>query len=74
MIKSSGPDHTLESLKIFPYVAWGLIIGFGFFVYNITLNLQAAADDLAIQTELSNIHAPIKKNRDSVSITTKASQ
>ena len=52
-MKKTGPDRTLESSKIFPYLAWGLIGGFVFFVYHITLRLQTAAADLAIQTEIT---------------------
>ena len=61
-MKRTGPDRTLESSKIFPYLAWGLIIGFGFFVYQLSIRLQAAAADLAIQTEITEatISIPIK--------------
>ena len=52
-MKRTGPDRTLESSKIFPYLAWGLIIGFGFFVYQLSIRLQAAAADLAIQTDIT---------------------
>lgn len=56
--KSSG-DHTLESFKIYPYIAWALIIGFAVFVYTITTNLKAAASDLRIQSELSDVQTPL---------------
>lgn len=58
-MKKTGHDRTLESSKIFPYLAWGLIIGFVFFVYHITLRLQAAAADLAIQTEITESIATV---------------
>lgn len=42
-------DRTLESLKIFPYIAWGITLFFAIFVYNIALELQKTADQLASQ-------------------------
>ncbi|MCF7815464.1 MAG: hypothetical protein K9M10_00355 [Candidatus Pacebacteria bacterium] len=33
--------HTLESHKIFPYIAWTLIVGFAFFTYNLTVQFQS---------------------------------
>lgn len=53
MKKSLGNTRNLESFRLFPYIAWALIIGFAVFVYNITINLQAAATDLKIQTEFT---------------------
>jgi hypothetical protein len=32
--------NTLESHKLFPYVAWGLVIGFAVFTYMLTVNVQ----------------------------------
>lgn len=53
MKKLSGNSRNLESFRLFPFVAWALIIGFSVFVYGITVNLQAAATDLKIQTEFT---------------------
>ena len=50
-MKTNGNDKALESYKIFPFVAWGLVIGFSIFVYNITMKLQAVTEDLKAQTE-----------------------
>ncbi len=32
--------NTLESHKFFPFVAWGLVIGFAAFTYMLTVNVQ----------------------------------
>lgn len=61
--KKSSSDHTLESFKLYPYVAWALIIGFAVFVYTITTNLKAAASDLQIQSELSDVQTPPKPSQ-----------
>ena len=50
-MKTNGNDKALESYKIFPFVAWGLVIGFAFFVYSIATRLQAVAADLEAQTK-----------------------
>ncbi len=39
-------DRKLESFKIFPYIAWGLIILFIFFVYRLIVNLNETATEL----------------------------
>ena len=49
-MKKIGTDRTLESFKIFPYVAWGITILFAVFVYNITLELKTVTEDLQAQT------------------------
>ncbi len=46
-------DHTLESSRLFPYLAWILIAAFCLFVYGITMNLRTAAAELQIQTDIS---------------------
>lgn len=43
-------DRKLESFKIFPYIAWGLIIIFVFFVYKLTTSLNATAEELDAQS------------------------
>lgn len=50
-MKVRPADRTLESFKIYPYVTWGLIIGFSVFVYNITQKLEAVTDELGAHTE-----------------------
>ncbi len=50
-MKTNGNDKALESYKIFPFVAWGLVIGFSIFVYNIALKLQTVANNLEAQTQ-----------------------
>jgi len=42
--------RSLEAYKIFPYIAWGLIVGFVFFVYNIVVELQDTTAQLERQT------------------------
>lgn len=44
-----GSDRTLESFKIFPYIAWGITVLFVLFVYKITLDLQEVTDTLSKQ-------------------------
>jgi hypothetical protein len=33
-------NNTLESNKLFPYIAWALIVGFAVFTYMLTVRLQ----------------------------------
>jgi hypothetical protein len=40
------PDKTLESHKIFPLVAWVLVILFAFFVYHLAQRLEVASYEL----------------------------
>ena len=51
-MKNNGDRRALEKYKIFPFIAWGLVIGFTYFVYTITVDLQEAVSDLGVQTEL----------------------
>lgn len=48
--------YTLEKHRVFPIVAWTLIIGFVFFTYNLTLNLSDTAGVLEAKTQ-QNIDA-----------------
>lgn len=50
-MKTNGNDKTLESYKIFPYVAWTLTFAFAVFVYHITTELRVVAQNLQAQTE-----------------------
>lgn len=46
-LKPSKGDRTLEQYRVFPFIAWGLVIFFAFFVYNITLELRDITDQLS---------------------------
>lgn len=50
-MKTNGNDKTLESYKIFPYIAWIVTIVFAVFVYNITVELRDTVHTLQIQTQ-----------------------
>ena len=50
-MKNKNNNRSLESFKIFPYLAWTLVAGFSIFVYNIAVELRQVADDLALQSE-----------------------
>jgi hypothetical protein len=49
-MKRQVGKRSLEAYKIFPYIAWGLIAGFIFFVYNIVIELQDTTDQLEKKT------------------------
>lgn len=34
-------NNTLESHKLFPYIAWSIVIGFAIFTYYITVTVRA---------------------------------
>ncbi len=58
-----GPEKKLEAFKIFPYVAWMLIIFFAFFVYKITTELKSTTAEL--EATSSTLETTIKtKNSD----------
>lgn len=44
-------DKNLESLPIFPVVAWGLTIIFAFFVYDLATDLQETSERLKKQAD-----------------------
>ncbi len=48
--------NTLEKHKIFPIIAWLLFIGFAAFVFFLTVQLQATAEELSLKTS-TNIEA-----------------
>lgn len=56
---------SLERYKIFPYIAWALVIGFALFVYSIVQDLRAASSEL--QTAATRLE--IKANTDPEGIT-----
>jgi len=47
-------NNTLESHKLFPFVAWGLVIGFAAFTYNLTMNVQEELTDIGDGVEAKN--------------------
>ncbi len=42
--------RALEQYRIFPFIAWGLVIGFSLFVYSLTTELTATQAELAERT------------------------
>lgn len=60
--------NTLESHKLFPYIAWGLVIGFAAFTLNLTLTIQREISDIAALT------GRIEQTLTPPSVTTKATQ
>ncbi len=40
-------NNTLESHKLFPYVAWFLVVGFAVFTYNLTITVQNELETIA---------------------------
>ena len=63
MKKLTGNTRNLESFRAFPYIAWALVIGFAVFVYNITVHLQAAANELQINSEftVNTVKTPVEQ-------------
>ena len=49
-MKTNGNDKALESYRIFPIVAWIVVISFFIFVYSLAMKLQTVADRLESQT------------------------
>lgn len=57
-------QHTLESYKVFPYVAWALVIGFALFTYTLTRQLEREfsafdTDIASIETRLQNLEQKV---------------
>lgn len=50
-------SRNLETFRIFPYIAWALIIAFAFMVYSFTIKLQAVTKELSVQTEFTESQA-----------------
>jgi hypothetical protein len=50
-MKQTKGKRSLEAYRVFPYIAWGLVIGFSIFVYTIVSNLQTATSQLQHQTD-----------------------
>ena len=39
--------NTLESYRIFPYIAWALVISFALFTYFLTVTMQSELSDIS---------------------------
>lgn len=44
-------NHTLESHKFFPFIAWGLVIGFGLFTYFLAVRMQEELTGISVSVE-----------------------
>lgn len=53
-MKTNGNDKALESYKLFPFLAWLLIIGFSLFVYKISMDLTDVSQRLGNQADVVN--------------------
>jgi hypothetical protein len=49
--------RALEQYRLFPFIAWGLVAGFAFFVYTLAMELTATATALEEQTTILEIRA-----------------
>lgn len=63
-MKKSGNNRSLESFKVFPYLAWAVIAGFVFLVYHISVELRTVAQDLNTQSEFLEVQ--VKKSPDQI--------
>jgi hypothetical protein len=52
--------HSLESFRIFPYVAWLLIGSFSYFVYNLTLTLND--ERILIEQQIASLEERSKQD------------
>jgi hypothetical protein len=43
--------RALEQYRVFPFIAWGLVIGFAFFVYTLTTELKETVATLETETQ-----------------------
>ncbi len=44
-------NNSLESSKIFPYIAWATVIGFALFTYTLTMHLNAELDTITVEMD-----------------------
>jgi hypothetical protein len=53
----------LEKYKAFPYVAWGLVFSFSFFVFHLTQTLVQATNDLRVSQDFlaAQVRMPIEQ-------------
>jgi hypothetical protein len=54
--------RALESYRFFPYLAWTLVIGFAFFVYQLTVQTGAAIAALGEQTSALEVQVNDRSN------------
>jgi hypothetical protein len=48
--------RSLESFRLFPYIAWGLIVGFSVFVFSLASELRTVqAEKAAASTRLEDL-------------------
>lgn len=60
-MKRSAGKRALESYPVFPYIAWGLAVGFALFVYFITTELTTVTAELGHQGDrLGQLEARIE--------------
>ncbi len=56
-------DRSLESMKIFPYIAWGVTLAFAVFVFDIAMRLHETADQLAVNAAYQESYlTPVKSS------------
>ena len=55
-------SRSLEGFKIFPYIAWGLIVVFALFVYQLSSEVEAMTERLT-EAQLEKNDAPLKQER-----------
>ena len=64
-MKRASGKRSLESLRVFPYVAWGLIGLFALFVYNLTNDVADVTERLQnaqIETNaVLQVETPVQK-------------
>lgn len=66
-------NHTLESLKLFPVIAWSLIIGFCIFTWTLTLHLKNEVTNISLNVErmeqqVNEIHREKSQRNSSTSV------
>lgn len=44
-------NHTIESSKLFPYIAWTTVILFALFTYSVAQNVRTQLNEIAQQTD-----------------------
>jgi hypothetical protein len=61
-MKTNGNDKALESYKIFPILAWILVVGFALFVYAIAVDIKDTTQRLGAQADWleQNAKTPVK--------------
>ncbi len=52
-------NHSLETYKVFPFVAWGLVIGFAIFTYFLTV--RVSEEIASIDTNVSDLEARLER-------------